>query len=188
MRGTKLSKIAGVALLAAGLTAGSSAAADLWLHVDVHGGKKGEQVNLNMPLSMVHNFAGMIPDEARSSRRFRVKDRDYDVAELRRAWRELRDGPDATYLTVNDADSRVRIGKRGDYLELRATDRGRKEETVEARIPLPVFAALLSGPGDELNLQAALDELARFGAGELLTVTSDEETVRIWVDRNADGR
>jgi hypothetical protein len=185
-------KLLGVVLLIAGSTAGlagaQAAAADLWIHIDVQGDKKGEQANINLPLSMVHNLSGMIPDEARKSRHFRVKDRDYDVADLRRAWRELRNGPDATYLTVNDADSKVRIAKRGDYLELRATDRGRKGETVEARIPLPVFAALLSGSGDELNLHAALEELARFGEGELLTVTGDDETVRIWVDHESEGR
>jgi hypothetical protein len=181
-------KLLGVVLISAGLAAGKAAAADLWIHIDVHGDKKGEQANINLPLSMVHNLSNMIPDEARSSRRFRVKDHDYDIADLRRAWRELRNGPDATYLTVNDADSKVRIAKRGDYLELRATDRGSRKESVEARIPLPVVAALLSGSGDELNLQAALEELARFGEGELLTVTGDDETVRIWVDRESEGR
>ncbi|MEO6192429.1 MAG: hypothetical protein ABIS20_05430 [Thermoanaerobaculia bacterium] len=185
-------KLLGVVLLitgsAAGLTAGRAAAADLWIHIDVHGDRKGEQANINLPLSMVHNLSGMIPDEARKSRHFRVKDRDYDIADLRRAWRELRNGPDATYLKVNDADSKVRIAKRGDYLELRATDRGGKGETVEARVPLPVIAALLSGSGDELNLHAALEELARFGEGELLTVTGDDETVRIWVDHESEGR
>ena len=50
------------------------------------------------------------------------------------------------------------------------------------------MAALLSGSGDQLNVDAALDELARFGEGELLTVTSDEETVRIWVDHASEGR
>ncbi len=185
-------KLLGVVLIiagsAAGLAAGRAAAADLWIHIDVQGDRKGEQVNINLPLSMVHNLSGMIPQEARNSRHFRVKDRDYDVADLRRAWRELRNGPDATYLAVNDADSKVRIAKRGDYLELRATERGGKGETVEARVPLPVVAALLSGSGDELNLHAALEELARFGEGELLTVTGDEETVRIWVDQGSEGR
>jgi hypothetical protein len=188
MNGTNLSKIATVALLAAGLTAGQAAAAGLWVHVDVQGGKKGEQANINLPLSMIHNLSGMIPDEARSSRHVRVKDRDYDVAELRRAWRDLEHGPDATYLTVNDPDSKVRIAKRGDYLELRATDRGGKGETVDARVPLPVIAALLSGSGDELNFDGALEELSRMGEGELLTVTSDDETVRIWIDHASEGR
>jgi hypothetical protein len=194
MNGTKpfgIARLAAAALLAAGVataTAGAARAADLWLHVDVHGDKGGDEAKINLPVSMIHNLAGMIPEETRSHGRIHVKDRDYDVAELRRAWREVQQGPDATYLTVNDPQSKVRIAKRGGYLELRATDRGGKAENVEAKIPLSVMAALLSGSGDQLNVDAALDELARFGEGELLTVTSDQETVRIWVDHASEGR
>jgi hypothetical protein len=186
MNGTKSF---GVMLIVAGLAAGPAAAADLWIHVKVHGSKNVEEVAINVPVSMARNLAGMVPEGTRQhSGRVRVKDHDYNLAELRRAWRELEHGPDATYLTVNDPDSKVRIGKRGDYLELRATDKAGKGENVEARIPLPVVAALLSGSGDELNVDAALDELARFGEGELLTVNSDEQTVRIWIDHASEGR
>ena len=191
MNGTKLirfARFATAALLAAGLNAGAARAADLWLHVDVHGDKGGDEAKINLPVSMIHNLAGMIPEETRSHGRVHVKDHDYDVADLRRAWRELQEGPDATYLTVNDPQSKVRIAKRGGYLELRATDRGGKAENVEAKIPLSVMAALLSGSGDQLNVDAALDELARLGEGELLTVTGDQETVRIWVDHASEGR
>lgn len=181
-------KILGLALIAAGLAAGrAAAAADLYVHVRVHG-DKGEEVSLNVPVSMVKNLSGMIHDDDVRHGHVRVHDRDYDVADLRRAWRELQNGPDATYLTVNDPESKVRIAKRGDYLELRASERNGKRESVEARIPLPVMAALLSGSGDELNVGAALEELARHGEGELLTVTGDDETVRIWVDHAAEGR
>ena len=194
MNGTKpfgIARFATAALLAAGLTAattGAARAADLWIHIDVHGDKGGDEAKINLPLSMIHNLAGMIPEETRSHGRVHVKDHDFDVAELRRAWRELEQGPDANYLTVNDAQSKVRIAKRGGYLELRATDHGGKAENVEAKIPLSVMAALLSGSGDQLNVNAALDELARFGEGELLTVTGDDETVRIWVDHASEGR
>jgi hypothetical protein len=194
MNGTKSFGVLLVLAGLAGLAAGPAAAADLWIHVKVHGGKNVEEVAINVPVSMARNLAGMVPEGARQhSGRVRVKDHDYNLAELRRAWRELEHGPDATYLTVNDPDSKVRIGKRGDYLELRATDKaGRGEngkgENVEARIPLQVVAALLSGSGDELNVDAALDELTRFGEGELLTVNSDEQTVRIWIDHVSEGR
>ncbi len=191
MNGTKrfgIARFAAAALLATGLNAGAARAADLWLHVDVHGDKGGDEAKINLPVSMIHNLAGMIPEETRSHGRVHVKDHDYDVADLRRAWRELQEGPDATYLTVNDPQSKVRIAKRGGYLELRATDRGGKAEDVEAKIPLSVMAALLSGSGDQLNVDAALDELARLGEGELLTVTGDQETVRIWVDHASEGR
>jgi hypothetical protein len=187
MNGTK---ILGSALLAAALTAGqAAAAADLWIHVKVDGQKtKDERVSINMPLSMVRNLSGMVSDDDRHHGRVRIHDHDYNVSELRRAWREIERGPDANFITVKDPDSDVKIAKRGDYLEMRAVDRTGKREEVEARVPLPVVSALLSGDGDEINLDAALDELSRHGQGELLTVHSDDETVRIWIDHESDGR
>lgn len=188
MNGKKAFGVALVVAGLAGLVAGPATAADLWIHVRVHGDKDAEEVAVNVPVSMARNLAGMVPDDARRSGRVRVKDRDYSLGELRRAWRELENGPDATYLTVNDPNSRVRIGKQGDYLELRATDKAGKGENVEARIPLPVVAALLSGSGDQLNVDAALEELTRFGEGELLTVHGDDGTVRIWIDHASEAR
>ncbi len=187
MNGTRIFR---TAVLAAALTvvvaasAATAAAADLWLHLKVDGGKD-EQVEINMPLSMVESLAPMLQSKVRDGNRVRIDDRDYDLAELRRVWRDLEDGPDATYLTVNEPDSKVRIGKRGSHLVMTADERdGGKggRERVEAKIPISVMAALLSGSGDGLDLAAALRELARLGEGELMTVTSDEETVRIWID------
>ncbi len=175
------------AAMISALVAGPAAAADLWFHVKVDGGRNGEQATINLPLSMVNKLAPMIPTEARASGRVRIDDRDYSIAELRRIWRELEAGPDATYVTVNEKDSKVRIAKRGSYLVMEANDRT-KGEDVQARIPLSVMAALLSGPGNELDLGAALEALAREGEGELITVTGEDETVRIWVDAVSDGR
>jgi hypothetical protein len=186
-------KILGGALLAAALTAGQAVAADLWIHVKVNGQRdksqrdKSEQVSINMPLSMVRNLSGMVSDEAHGRGRMRIHDHDYSVSELRRAWREIERGPDANFITVKDPDSDVKIAKRGDYLEMRAVDRQGKREEVEARIPLPVASALFSGEGDEINLDAALDELTRHGQGELLTVHGEDETVRIWIDHQSEG-
>lgn len=170
-------KIFGMALLMAGLTLGPAVAADLWLRIEVNG-EKGEEVSMNLPLSMLES---MVPDEFRSSSRLRIDDEDYDIAELRRIWRQLEDSPDTTYLMVNDADSKVRIGKKGDFIVMNVTERGDGED-VQARIPVTVMGALLSGSGDRLNISAALKELARHGRGELLTVTGRQEKVRIWLD------
>jgi hypothetical protein len=183
-------KILGGALLAAALTAGQALAVnDLWIHVKVDGrGDKDERVSINMPLSMARNLSGMASEDGHHRGRMRIHDHDYDVSDLRRAWREIEHGPDANFITVKDPNSDVKIAKRGDYLEMRAVDRHGKREEVEARVPLPVVSALLSGDGDEINLDAALDELARHGQGEILTVHSDDETVRIWIDHDSDGR
>jgi len=184
-------KFFGMALLAAGLlgTAQRSAAADLWLHIDVNGkGDKGDQANINLPLSMVRNMAPMLEDKAHGSKRLRVRDKDLSVNELRQAWREIQNGPDANYVTVKDKDSDVHIGKQGDYLRLKAKDRGKDGEDVDIKVPLDVVAALFSSDGDDLNFGAALEALARRGEGELLTVNGNDETVRIWIDSRSGSR
>ncbi|HEV7506139.1 MAG TPA: hypothetical protein VGS07_14615 [Thermoanaerobaculia bacterium] len=184
-------KFFGMALLAAGLmsTAQQVAAADLWLHIDVNGkGDKGDQANINLPLSMVRNMAPMLEEKSHGSKRLHVRDKDLSVSELRRAWREIADGPDANYITVKDKDSDVHIGKQGDYLRLKAKDRGTDGEDVDIKVPLDVVAALFSSDGDELNFGAALEALARRGEGELVTVNGNDETVRIWVDSRSGGR
>lgn len=172
--------------VAAAVAAQSAAAADLWLHVKVDGGRHGEQATINLPLSMVDTFAPMISERAHGGR-IRIKDRDYDVAHLRQAWREIEKGPDATFVTVEEPGSKVRIAKRSGFLVLEATEREEGEQ-VEARIPLRVMRALLSGDEDELNVGAALQALAQEGAGELITVNSRDETVRIWVDAISETR
>lgn len=173
-------KIFGTALLLAGFTLGPARAADLWLRIEVNG-EKGEEVSMNLPLSMVE---AMVPDELRSSKMVSFHDEDYDIAELRRIWRQLETSPDTTYLMVNEADSKVRIGKKGDFIVMNVTERGEGED-VQARIPVRVLGALLSGSGDQLNISAALKELARHGEGELLTVTGRDEKVRIWLDNDS---
>ena len=179
-------KILGPALIVAALATIPATAADLWLHVKVDGGRDGEQAMINLPLAMVDRIAPMISDKAHASGRVRIDGSDYSVAELRRIWRELEAGPDATYVTVKERDSKVRIAKSGAYLVVEANDRAQGED-VQARIPLTVMRALLSGTGDELNLGAALEALAAEGAGELITVTGEDETVRIWVDAAPEG-
>ena len=47
--------------------------------------------------------------------------------------------------------------------------------------------ALLSGADDELDLLAALDALADYGGGDLITVESDDESIRVWIDTDSDG-
>lgn len=188
-------KFFGIALIAAGLTAqaafaGSRATDDLWLHVKVHDANEDSRVTINLPLSVIEKAGPMIPREARTSGRIRFEDEDFTVDELREIWREVQSKPDATFITVDERDSKVRIAKRGNTLHVFAVDKGkgRGNEEVEIKIPVPVIDALLSGSGEELNISAAIQALARQGAGELMTVTGDDETVRIWVDDISEAR
>lgn len=177
-------KIFGIALLAAGMTVAQAQASDLWLHIKVHEGKNDSRVTVNLPLSVVQKAGGLIPKDARSSGKIRFDDEEMSIAELREVWRELKSKPDATFITVDERDSKVRVGKRGGYLHIEATD----GEEVEVKMPVAVVDALLSGTGEEFNIGAAIDALARHGHGELVTVNGDNETVRIWIDGESESR
>ncbi|HKI00694.1 MAG TPA: hypothetical protein VKK31_01820 [Thermoanaerobaculia bacterium] len=187
----KAKTITMTALFAFALTAARVSAADLWLHIKVHDAKEDSHVRINLPLSMVAKTAALIPSDARNSGKIRINDEDLDVAELRQIWNEVRNRPDATYVTVDERDSKVRVAKRGEYLHIVAQEHGgygKGRENVEMKIPIEVVSALLSGRGDEMNVGAAIQALARRGEGELVTVTGDDETVRIWVDAYSETR
>ncbi len=184
-------KTLAMATLALGLgTAGAFAAQTekLWIHIHVQDGKDGN-VSINLPISMVEKMAGSITADSKGDSKLRFNDEDITVAELRDMWNELRKQPDATFITVDDMDSKVRVAKRGGYLIVRSReDRVGKDEEVEIKIPGTVVDALLSAPGEQLDVAAAMRALARHGEGELVTVSGTGETVRIWVDDTSDSR
>jgi hypothetical protein len=169
--------------------AAAEARTDLWLHIKVREGEDGSRVSINLPLSVVEAAAPLIPDEARVAGKLRVGAQELSVADLRRIWNEARRQPDGTFITVDEASGSVKVARRGGALLIRAVDRAsRHDDRVEVRIPAAVVDALLSGSGDNLNLAAAVEALARTGEGELVTVNGENETVHLWVDGNAEGQ
>ena len=189
-----LKKTLAIATLALGLgTAGAFAARaektdNLWIHVRVHDGKDAN-VSINFPVSMVEKMAQNITTKTDGESRLQFNDEEITVAELREMWNEVRKQPDATFITVEDVSSKVRIAKRGGYLIVRSReDRAGRDEEVEMKIPATVVDALLSAPGERLDVAAAMRALARHGEGELVTVSGTGETVRIWVDDSSESR
>src|SRR5262249_25415806 len=114
----------------------------------------------------------------------RVGDKDMDARELRRFWQAVKDSPDAEFVTVNAPDSKVRVAKSGGYLLIRADETKEHGSRVDIKVPTQVIEALLSGGGDELDLKAGLEALARQGVGDLVTIEGDHDSVRMWVDHS----
>lgn len=181
-----------IALLTLGLGALQAHAAhatdtgDLWIHIHVRDAEEG-RVSINLPISVVERMGNVIPADTHGNARLRFDDEDISVADLRQIWADLRKHPDATFITVDEADSKVRVAKIAGNLVVRAQDRGAgRHEQVEMKIPGAVVDALLSSPGEQLNMGAALKALAHEGEGEIVTVTGDGETVRIWIDASSE--
>ena len=182
-----------IALLTLGLGALQARAADtedLWIHIRVLDAKDG-RVSINLPISVVERMGNVLPSDAseKGTGRLRFNDEDITVSELREIWADLRKHPDATFITIDEVDSKVRVAKIAGNLVVRAHETGAgRDEKVEMTIPGAVVDSLLSAPGEQLNLGAAMKALAREGEGEIVTVTGDGETVRIWIDALAESQ
>jgi len=182
-----LSLIPALVLIALVTFTGSAFASGLWLHVKVDGGDDDEQVTVNLPLSLIEKALPMIPAEALEHGRIHFDEGDeITIADLREMWNEIRSQPDFTIARVESQDEHVRVAKEGEYLVVRVEED--ESENVNVRVPMAVVDALFSGPGEQLNLRAALEALAAHGEGELVTVTDNEESVRVWVDGFAEAR
>ena len=178
--------VAALFLLALGVAGIASASSDLWLHVRVDE-TDGAKVKVNVPVSMVEKAIAMLPDEHLRDGRIHLSEccENMTPAELRELWQEIKNSPDMTFVTVEEDDESVRVWKEAGYLKVHVLEQGRNEE-VNVQVPLAVVDALLSGEGDELNIEAAIHALVEQGEGELVTVSGDDETVRVWVDNIAE--
>ena len=102
-----------------------------------------------------------------------------DVRALLEAFRQTEDGE---YVAVDGVDEKVRVTKSGGFFLVDVEDRGEEREQVKVKMRMEVLEALLSGGKDELNFQAAAKALRNHAGDDLVTVNSEDETVRIWID------
>lgn len=188
MNTTSLKKNLTAALLGLALTAAPAFAAnDLWFHVKVREkGGDNANVTLNIPVSFLQSLMPMVAKQTEmEGGRIAIEDKDVSTEDLRRVLTALKDSPDATFAEVETDNEKVIFYKQGNYLRAETTE-GQGGAEVNARFPIAVLDALLSGSGNELNLEAALNALVDHGPGELVTIRDGETSVRVWIDHNAE--
>jgi hypothetical protein len=133
------------------------------------------------------------------------------MTDLRRAWKELAAVGDAELVSVESDDQNVKVMRKGDLVQVfvdhkpraakaakevekadkgdkaekaekpEKADKGRGGETVRIEVPVSLVDALLSGDGDEANVEAAILELKK-RRGDIVRVQDDDNHVRIWID------
>ena len=161
---------------------------DRWLHIHVDEGPDGDRVSVNVPLSMVEQILPAIHAENFQGGRIRIDDADLSEVDVRAIWQAVRGAKDGEFVTVrsrNDGD--VTVSKRGGVLLVSVDEKGEGADKVRVRVPVAFMDALFAPGGGEIDLVAAMKVLSASGEGDLVTVESRNEKVRIWVDRNADG-
>ncbi len=170
------------ALVLLALTFTGAAAADQWIHLKVENHEDQELVTVNLPFSMLHAAVAMIPEDVKAEGEVAIDELDMDWEELMTLWGEIKNAPEATFVTVETPDETVEVKKEGDFVLIKTTESSGSGADVDVKFPLTVVDALLSGPEGTFDFAAALQALADYGPGELVTVRDGEETVRVWID------
>lgn len=170
-------------------TAADTSASKLWLHVHVQE-DGNENVRVNLPLSVAEKSLAMVPQDVLDGGQLKIDNHQIQIGQLREIWHELQTQPDFVLASVESDTETVHVSKEGGYLLVRVHEQGAETapERVQVRIPERVVDALLSGTGDQLNIQAAFEALVAHGEGELVTVEEATSRVRIWVDGIAEAR
>jgi len=191
--GLGLLALAGAAALPAGAQE-ATATATPWLHVRVEEAKQSSKVAVNLPLSVVEAVLRASPEMI--ERHGRIHFGHFDdhhgvkLADMRRVWKELKDAGDAELVTVESDDENVKVQRKGDLVLVLVDQKPRTDkegkvrhagEQVRVEVPVSVVDALLSGEGDEANVEAAVLEL-RKRRGDIVRVQDDDSHVRVWID------
>ena len=154
--------------------------ADSWIHIRVDE-EDGARVRVNLPASLAAIAGDMAGKQIAEEGELKFgSEADVSLDDIRRMWRELQDAGDADFVEVQEENERVRVYRRGDRVHIDVDEDG--EQKVRVRMPAALVDAILGAEGDELNVTAAMEKLARSSHGELVQVQDGKTSVRIWID------
>ena len=188
------------------VTSSSSGTSDRGLHVRViDSGHKGDTVRVNVPLEMAEKVLPAINKDRLRKGKIQINGSEMDGVDLKALLEAVRSSKDGEYVTVQSNDNDVRVAKQAGYMVVHVTEKGFKSSKadkekdksekadksdksyersrVDVKVPMKVVEALLSAGKDELDVLAALRALSAHGGDtELVSVKSDDSTVRVWLD------
>jgi len=197
----------GLALLAAAFAAAQTTNT-AWLHVRVDEAQKASKVRVNLPMTVVDAVVKATPDLIEEHGKVNFGGHHgMKLADCRRAWKQLMAAGDAEFVTVESEDENVRVQRKGDLVIVHADHKGHAAKAAKAEaepgragakaegpgevrveIPVSLVDALLSGEGEEVNVQAALAEVQK-RRGDIVRVHDTDADVRIWIDeQNTQGQ
>ena len=187
----------GAAVGSAGLLGGVAAAQrgssapqpSAWVHVRVEEAAQSSRVSVNLPMPVVEAALKAAPETIVKDGRIRMgcdKHR-MSLSEMRKIWREARNTGDAELASIEERDQTIKVTRRGELVQVRVSGRGGKhKEEVSVDVPVGVVDAALGGEDDSIDFKALVQEL-RTHRGDVVRVSDDDSTVRVWIDESASG-
>ena len=171
----------------------SSSTSERWLHVRVTSSEdKTETVRVNVPLEMAEKVLPAINKDRLHNGKVKFNEHDFEGVDFKVLLDAVRSSKDGEYVTVQSNDADVRVAKQNGYMYVHVTEKeshgsdkhakSSEKSKVEVKVPMKVVDALFSAGKDELDIVAALRALSAHGDTELVSVKSDDNTVRVWLD------
>ena len=177
-------KVLALVALAALLAAPAAFAGEetRWINVHVTENSSNTNVEVHLPLNLVltvlrnvdvENFHGGHVDLELD------EDMDINFPEIIAA---VKDAPDGKFVTVTSDEADVNVHKQGGTLFVTVNQKDDEMAKVEVKVPLELMDALSFGEENTLDVAALLQSLDMLPNGDLVTVTSNEANVRVWVE------
>jgi hypothetical protein len=158
---------------------------EAWLHVKVEERNGDEEtVRINLPLNLVESLLPLIDAEGLERGHLSIDCEELEDIDMKEVVKQLKDAPDAEYVTVESDDENVHIRKKDGFLEIKVESR---HDNVKIKVPFEVATSIFnSDRGDEIDLIALVQTLKKYRNTDLVTVEEDDTTVRIWIDEDCD--
>jgi hypothetical protein len=161
-----------------------AAPADRYLHVQVNDtGKDGDNVNVNVPISLAEKVLPTIDKGPMHQGRVEVPHDALEGIDIRTIIDAVRTSPDSQIASVKQKDENIEVSKIGGNIVVHVKEAKAKGDNINVTVPIAVVDALFSGTRtDELDIAAALKALDNAGDTFLVTVENASEHIRVWVD------
>ena len=164
-------------------TPANAAPPERYLHVRVDDSTKGENVNVNVPLSLAEAVLPTVNKGPLHDGRVTVPHAKANGIDIHAIMDAVRNAPDGEFVTVKQKDEDVRVSKSNGNILVHVRDGKKADQNVDATVPMNVVNALISGTStDQLDLAAGIRALSDASNTFLVTVQDATEHVRVWVD------
>lgn len=153
-----------------------------WVNVHVTENESNTNVEVHLPLDLVLTVLRNIDVENFHGGRV---DLDFDN-EMSINWTEImgavKDAPDGKFVTVTSDEADVNVRKQAGTLHVDVHQKEDEMAKVKVTMPMSMVDAFLVAEDNTLDIAALLQSFDDLPDGELVTVTSNEANVRVWIE------
>jgi len=154
-----------------------------WLNVHVTEHNDGTNVEVHLPLALVLSVIQSVDVENFHAGKVDIElDEDVDI-DFPEIFRAIKDAPDGDFITVKADDTTVVVTKNGGTITVDVDAMDEEEPAkVNVTIPASLIDAFQIDEENRIDVAAILESFSDLPDGDLITVTSTDADVRVWIE------